>query len=344
MKTIVFFALLLMAGVGLPSRSLQKESGSLQVIPDTRMPADPAGNILYAPTFRAAWTMLKDDIIKSDIRLKKPVPVVKYLNQNPYSVRNDPDWMALAGFVDTGIIDRINAELLTRFNTRQSGLEKYAGEKDGIICYSRFHKSITFNVPFETMNWTFNSGNTSTEVKCFGVTRMGGGEKERMRKQTQLFDYRNPDDFILILSGADPGKEIVLAKTEFQGSVQEMIGLVNDRIRNSYPDGIADFDELIIPKINLSENHTYRELIGKFLANRDFQDYFFAEAGQEISFSLNETGAVAEATGTIVKIKGPVPRNYVFDKPFLLIFRNVGSDESDLVLWVANTDFLVPSV
>jgi hypothetical protein len=163
-----------------------------------------------------------------------------------------------------------------------------------------------------------------------------------MRKQACFYDYRNPDDFILKLIVKEPDMEIILAKTEYQGSVREMITMVNDRIRQTCPEEISEMDELIIPKIHLAVNHTYKELIGKFLANRGFRDYFFAEADQDVGFSLDETGATAEATGTIVKMKGPVPRIYAIDKPFLLILRRPGSMEPDLVLWVANADFLVP--
>lgn len=343
MKTIAVLLILLSTGISLPFTIGQKDNKSVQVIPDMKIPADPAENILYVPTFRASWTMLKLDIVKNDIRLKEPVPMVPYLNNNPYAAKNDACWMAMAGFVESGIIGKIDAELKARFEAGPSGLGKYARERDGIICYSRFRKSIHFEVPFEKLTWKFNTGATSISLACFGITRHGGSEKEQMRKQASIHDYRNPDDFILIFSGKDPGQELILAKTGSIGSMEEMFRVISDRISQTPTEEITELDELIIPKIKLSVNHNYHELIGKYLANRKFRDYFFAEAGQDISLFLDESGATAEATGTIVKMKGPAARIYAFDKPFLLILRGKGAVEPDLVLWIANTNFLVPS-
>lgn len=341
MKTMAISIILLTGWISLPAQNVQEGYGSLQVIPDPRMPADPAKNILYVPTFRASWTRLKEEFIKEDIRLNKPITMVRYLNMNPYVAGNDPDWMVQSGFVESGIIGKIDEELKTRFGTSEPDLGKYAHERSGIICYSRFRKSVTFPVPFETMKWKFTSGDATLPVECFGVTKMGESEKEKMRKQARFYDYRNPDDFILVLTGNEPGKELILAKTDFSGSMAEMIQIIDHRIRQTYPEEITELDELLIPKINLSLTHIYQELIGKFLANKGFKEYFFAEARQEISFHLDETGAVAQASGIIVKIKGPVPRIYSFDKPFLVILRDKGNAEPSLALWVATTDFLV---
>lgn len=343
MKKMIIPAFMLICMAAMSFAGPQEGGKATSVIPDPGIPADPAGNIIYTPAFRAAWTMLKEDIVRADIRLHEPVEMVKNLNSNPYRIADGPDCIALSGFVENGIIDEINSQLRSKFGIAESGLDKYARDKEAIVCYSRFRKTVFFEMPFETLNWKFGKSVETIPVACFGITTGNSEEKEKMRKQVRFFDYRNPDDFILSLKGKDPGMEIILAKTELTGTLGEMIGIIDSRIRQSYPEEISEMDELIIPKIDLSVFHTYNELIGKFLANRGFRDFFFAEAGQDVSFKLDESGASAEATGKIVIKKGPVPRIYLFDKPFLLILRKTGSTEPDLVLWLANTDFLVPS-
>ena len=81
-------------------------------------------------------------------------------------------------------------------------------------------------------------------------------------------------------------------------------------------------------------------MLGQYVKNKGFEDYFFARAVQKIGFTLDESGAEAKATGEIILKKGPRSRLYIFDKPFMVILRDTGSSEPDLVAWIDNTDIL----
>jgi hypothetical protein len=111
-------------------------------------------------------------------------------------------------------------------------------------------------------------------------------------------------------------------------------------MRRSVPEDFSNIDELIIPKIKLSSKRSFSELLHQHLANRGFESWFFAVASQQLEFTLDESGVLVEITGKIVKIKGPVSRIYAFDKPFLLICREKGSEEPDMAAWIATPDVM----
>jgi hypothetical protein len=336
MKTIAFLIIMLTGGIFSASSPSRTAFSPLRVVAYLSQPADPSENLVYSPAFRSSWTLLKDRIIGGDIKLREDLPLVDRMNQMPYRCPDATDGIMEAGFVESGIIGRIDSLLGKRFGEGPSGLDRFSRESNGIICFSKFRHSVDFPVPFESLRWTFDDGNGRVPVACFGVTKGDSRDKELMRKQVCLADYRNPDDFVMVIHGSDPSREIVLAKTDLTGSLAELMEVTDERIRQSYPDSLSDADELIIPVMNLSASKSYEELIGKYLSNKGFRDYFFAAATQAVSFRMDKTGARAEATGTVVLKKGPVPRIYAFDKPFLLVLRERGSAEPDLVIWVAS--------
>ncbi len=344
MKAQILILLLSVFLTGSPLQPPCKKNENAAVIPCPDQRVNFANNIVYAPTFRASWTMLKEDVIGEDVKLVEPVPVTACLNRSPFRPASSPEWVVCSGYIDDGVIDQIQLALTSKFSITEPDLNKYKKEKGGIVCYSCFRSNATFRLPFESLTWKFKTGEKEVLVECFGLSK----SKERpdpikeTRKQAKLFDYQNPDDFIVRITGADMAKEIILAKVPFETNLGNTFASVMGRVDNSFPDDISNIDELIIPKINLSVIHDYKELDGKFLANKGFTDYFFASARQKINFRMDESGVSAEANGRIVLKKGPKSRILAYDKPFLVILRSVGSVEPDLVIWIANTGFMVP--
>jgi len=298
-----------------------------------------ASNIIYAPNFRASWTKLKNDIIGADIVLTKSLSLTAGLNQYSYSLPDNDDWLAMAGFVEKGILEEINSAMQKKFDIRETGLSRFSDDK-GIICYSYLNKTLHFAQPFETLTWDFPGKKESQAVECFGVSKGTGEVKAAMREQVSIHDYRNPDDFIIRISSKEPGKEIILAKIPSGGIMSGMVKEIDERIDLPGIGKLSEIDELVIPKIEFDIEHSYDELLGLFLKNNGFDDYFFARAVQKIGFTLDESGAQARATGEIILKKGPKSRLYIFDKPFMVILRDAGSSEPDMVVWVDNIDIL----
>jgi hypothetical protein len=205
-------------------------------------------------------------------------------------------------------------------------------------------RAIAFKQPFESTEWDFYSDTGVTRVECFGISKNNEDQdlelKKEMQEQVSIYDYRNPDDFIIRLATADPTMEIILAKMEPRETLESSFKTVEERIARSFPDEFSGIDELIVPKLRFSSKRSYSELIHQHLANKGFEKWFFAVASQQLDFTLDEAGAMADITGKIVKIKGPVSRIYAFDKPFLLICREKGSPEPEIVAWITTPDVM----
>ncbi len=300
-------------------------------------------NTIYSPAFRAAWTMLKLDSIGEDIKTRKDIPLVDQLNKHPFPPSDRSCWVIEAGSLEDGIIERIKQSLMYKFKQTDPSLDRLRAEKGAVICFSRYVAALAFQVPFETLEWRFHHGIATDTVACFGITKKRFNKDpliKAMQEQVSIYDYRSPDDFIVRLSTADPSMELILAKIEPDNTLGMTVSHVFDRMDNSVPEDFSNIDELIIPKLKLDGEKRFPELIHQSFSNKGFKDFFISEASLAISLSLDESGAVAQATGEIIKIKGPESRIYAFDKPFLVILRQKDSPEPDLVAWVANSQVM----
>jgi len=295
-------------------------------------------NIVYTPTIRASWTLLRDEIVGEDLVLTKPLSLVAGLNCSLFKTPDNEEWLAMAGFVENGILKDINKAMQSKFGI-ESRLNHFTDD-EGIICYAYLNKILRFNQTFETLNWKFHNHTGSQNVECLGVSKGSETDKVAMREQVRIYDYRNPDDFIVKISSRDPQKEIILAKVTWGGTLPTMIREIDNRINLPGKDKLSSKDELVIPKVAFDIEHSYDDFLGLHLKNKGFEDYFFTRFEQDISFRLDESGAEAIATGEIVLKKGPRSRLYIFDKPFLIILKDIGNSEPDLVVWVSNPAIL----
>ena len=81
-----------------------------------------------------------------------------------------------------------------------------------------------------------------------------------------------------------------------------------------------------MPKVSLDVKRDMTELIGVYLANENFKEYFFSKFFEIIKLDIDETGVKVENEGVIVMSKGmalhPVEKKYiVLDKPFWIVMR-----------------------
>jgi len=133
-------------------------------------------------------------------------------------IQDYQDWVLQSGFVEDGVIERINNSLQTKFGIRKTDLDQFKNERDAIICYSYFQKSLTFKYPLESLEWKFKSNGESNRVACLGVSKSREDnqteELKARNRQVTVYDYRNPDDFIVQMEGKDENKEIILAKVQ----------------------------------------------------------------------------------------------------------------------------------
>jgi hypothetical protein len=315
-------------------------------------------NLVYSGTFQIVWNQLADEIIKSPIALAHNLPIVQALNKRLFE-KDDisaNDYLAMAGFGRDGIVEKIKQNLRDRFN-REPGFNIQMVLPDDILTYAYLEKSIPFETNFDVFDEPF-SFSDNTRVQSFGVIK-----GDAAADQVQILDYSHADDFILKFSSPMFAQwkaqregvkyapkitdEIILAKVTPGPTLLATVEHVMERIKASkYSKQILDSNVpeiLQIPKIDFDILHQYSEIEGLPFLNPNFQQYRIAQALQAIKFRLDETGAKLSSEGFMHLHLGASEqiRKFIFDKPFLLYFREEQSRYPYLALWIGNSEILV---
>jgi hypothetical protein len=302
-------------------------------------------NIVYTSAFHMSWKNLQDNILKEEIKLKNDISYVPGLN-NHVPVRIDEDnAVSLAGFVDQGIAQDISTEMRRKFH-KEPDLSAYTRERSTIICYAYFQKFLQFNTTFESYGqaFPFYCNGKLFDIYCFGIwNKNNGPHHEELKKLVRVYDFISPGDFIISISNPGEEEELIIAMSNPEKTLQETIDLVIRRMHKSGPTELAENDRLILPKVQFSIQHTFQDFIGEFLLNPGFEEYFFAEASQEILFNLDESGAMADAEAKIILKKGPGPRTMMVNRPFLIMMKEKGEHQPYFAAWIANPELFMTS-
>jgi len=316
---------------------------STVITPHLNVEINEGENVVFTSSFHSAWTSLKNDILKENIDVEKDIRLVNYLNKMN-EIKTDPGQsVSLSGFVGDGIDKKINDLLKTRFQ-KTVDLSSYTNDPSNIICYSYFNKLIKFETKFETFDspFPFFDYGKPADIMCFGIWTCGESEHhQKIKEQVKVIDFKNRIDFILSLSNPNDNDEIIIALVIPSETLLSTIQKTKKRIRNSKPTELVDNDRLIIPRINFDIAHKYHELIGIHLANKGYEDYFFAEANHDILFTLDESGASADSQAKIILKKGPGPRTMIVNRPFLIMMKEKNSENPYFAAWIGNNELLV---
>ncbi len=154
-----------------------------------------------------------------------------------------------------------------------------------------------------------------------------------------VLDYISDNDFIIGLKSKSLKNEIILAKVNPGKTLLETITTVFGRIANVAPSLLEPGESLQIPKIDFNILHNYQELEDKLCLNNGLKDYSIIRAIQSIRFRLDEKGALLKSEAAIML--GGMPRNYIFNKPFLLCLREKGAKYPYFAMWVDNAELLL---
>jgi hypothetical protein len=307
------------------------------IVPYLNHPIEKGKNLLFCSTFQIAWNELKETIIKEEIKLVEESGIVDNLNSG-VSSKNDlseSDYVAHAGFGKDDILETINGELRKKFKENAPTLDEVLTDTD-ILAYAYLYKNLRFITEFEEIEKPlfFSPNGEGKDVRSFGIQKFNPEDHSEIAKQVSILSYVDDLDFILSLSSDSPYDEIILAMVKPEKTLLETITKVNERIEKTTPGSLKEDDVLKIPKVSFEAKHSYDELVGKFLKNEGFTDYFIAKAIQNTRFQLNQKGAIVESEAEIyLKKNGGEERYLVFSQPFLLMLREKGRTYPYLAIW-----------
>lgn len=340
--------------------SLGNAVGVPVITPTLDCNLDGTNSVIYCPTFQCAWDQLCK-LVGGPVQMKDQDLLVKQMNAGhcPTGVIPEEAHVALAGFADQGIKDRIQEALRTNFGDRAPSLPSLGSDqKNMFVAYSHFQLEMPFPRRFirsKTVPVRFKTGSGSTDVQFFGVTKQ---KADKYASQVKILHYAK-DQYVLSLKSLN-GYDIVLSKTGRPASLrvgveqtrrylQTELKEVTEVERNGkklyFRDTLSMGDLLVVPIMDLNVAVAFTNLCNRLFTNPGFELAYLFQSYQDINFKMDEAGAFVRSTafnGGFLSGESSEPRRFIYDSPFLLTAWMKQAPQPFLAIWVASPDVLLP--
>jgi len=308
-------------------------------------PIVPGTNVIWCGTFQLAWNEACN-LIGQDIHFANEPPVVAELNKKAFT-SNDLDsasYVALAGFVNDGIHDKIHTALNQKFGNSADPVltpdKSLMQTPNDIVAYAYLFKQLEFAVPFEPLEGGLNFGGRN--VAAFGMSG-GKARDKKMVFQLHILDYTRGNGFVIELQTKSPQDHLILAMVRSGKTLNETVRMVDERIQFGQRVGFGGEDELAVPDFGFDITRTYDEIENARLAVRSpkAEGAMITSAKQNIRFQMDEKGVVLKSEAEMVMTMG-MHKDLIFNRPFLVMLKRTDAKIPYFAMWVDNPELLVP--
>lgn len=303
--------------------------------------SDYKGNYVWGGAMNLAWIDLSENIIKEKIKLltedSTALAMMEKLN-DPIFTKKDLDEESY--YIKSGYgqetVDAVNKESKEKFPTKSfADLRMNLGPKD-ILAYAYFLKEVEYKTPFKPDDLFFDE----QKVKSFYAE---GEQKDNV----EIIKYESDDKFIIRLKLKDEADHLILAKGYDMRNPEQVVEEIKNNNQETLP-RIDYVDNFETPLLHLDYHRDYIELIGKFLANKGFENYVIAQMYENIKFDMDEAGARVENEAVIELTESsaepseepPKNKNFILNKPFWVVMQRADSSNPYFILGVNNTDLM----
>ena len=322
------------------------------IVPTLDTPMPEGKNVIWCASFQLAWNEMRDEIVGEPIRIAKAEEIAARLN-NAKSSKDDLEagsYYVKAGAVADGVIEQIQRDMAKAFPDAPTPEIKASGE--AFVAYAYLAANVKFTLPFfdNDERFAFNG----TRVSSFGIREKDEYAFRALRGQVDVLystHYQNDEpgahpQFALDLCKDSSPNQIILACIEPGETLDETLASLDQKTANwSVSDDEREFetaDVLLVPNIHWRIMHHFRQLEGtdKTILNEDcpITGYWVSEASQLTEFKLDRSGAEVKSEAKhLVEAKG---REFLFNRPFLIVMRKRGAEQPFFVMWVDNPELL----
>jgi hypothetical protein len=311
---------------------------------DTPIPAEKSA--IWCLSFQLAWNELKSELGAEPLKVPNADEVCRRLNAAPASAGDVAEEMyfATAGRMP-GVAERIREGLAAKFPGVAAPDIPPEAAFVGFAYLSAEVRFAHAYVDTDELQFSDATGHKHS-TRGFGIRHEDELRLKDQRNQIQLLFTRqgegefNPEEFALDLCKDSTPNQIVLARIPRQDSLSEAIAYVEKRAA-TYPPPADEFhrkflhrfndhDILLAPNMNWKIEHRFGELEG--------EQSPISRAYQVLRFRLDRGGARVESeAGVHVKFG---PRDFHFDRPFLLYMKKRGAQHPFLAMWIDNAELL----
>lgn len=344
------------------TKTFDGQSSSLEgtvIVPTLDTPVGSGKNVIWCSSFQLAWNEMRGFLGGGPLQIPGAEALAARLNSAPQS-SDDLDkksYFITAGPVRSGIVERINSELQSRFSTSPPAeFELDRLDPSDFLAYAYLTANVRFEVPFRENREEFifeDSRGEKTGVKSFGVWKAYTPQERQSGRQIRILYTRNSDpnnpfkgfsEFALDLSKDTEPYQIVLAIVELGPTLADTLDALNRKIaeyanRSSGSEFAHRFmgDRLVVPEMFWRIAHRFRELEDKHFVSKKLIGPVQL-AAQIIEFKLDRSGALLESHAALAGTRSV--SNFYFNKPFLIYIKKRGREHPFFVMWVDNAELL----
>lgn len=311
-------------------------------------------NLIYCGTFQLAWDALRDELATNEVRLAGDPPLASLLNSQrfPKGALSPKDYLAMAGRIDQGILEKIADARKAKFPMATFPLPQPTPLAE-LLAYCYLQKRLPFEAKFDRMKdpLRFHGSQGEQPVINFGIQNYQWIDPgvERLRTQIDVLDYVNDNNFVIRLKTLS--NHILLAKVPPTESLAVTWEAVAKRLKKPQggitPPPLVPGEPFAMPNVAFFIERNFEELERRAITHPEI-GLRLAIAKQLIKFQLDESGAKLEAAAEIVAESGttgpprpPDPRRFLMDRPFLLALHERGTETPYLVLWIDNAELMI---
>lgn len=320
-------------------------------------------NGLWCAVFQLAWDNLRSRA-GGPISTVKQSPIVNLLNDSSFDKGSldEACYSLIERPVDEHSTSLLSEEIRSTFPDVNPQLTDI--DAPGTMrLYGMLKKSIFFPAELSPMEpLMFEVADGETLVESFGNVSADSSKKRLSFEDTvHVGDYISDDNFILVLR-TEGGREdeVILAMVDHESTLRKCWRTVERRLDSPHEHRIAETlrpgELLQVPILDLNIDHRFVELENQIVTNMPGElTSTITVARETIKFRLDEVGADLLSQVEIVRVLGDFggdggaafdpmkPRNFVFDRPFLLALREKSASQPYLLCWVAHHDIMVPA-
>jgi len=327
-----------------------------EIVPTLDTPLPPSGNAIWCATFQVAWNLARDDIFRGPLRIANAEPVADRLERSPVTAAVLPpgSFFSAAGRLQDGIAETIRREMSRQFAGAE--LPEFDGAV-GFVTYGYLDTKAAFTTPFMDTKQPIqfsDAAGVMHSVRGFGLhegtdwdllDRQAAQVKVLFSQADDESDRSEPIAFALDLTADQPQQQVIVAVLPRAKHLRAALDELAKRIVTFAPDeysvNLDATDTLAIPNVAFHVNHEFPELQGvdKTIENPgEFHGLYILKAAQSIKFRLDKSGATVVSESHMRA--AAIPRDFVVDRPFLIVMKCRSADEPFFVAWIEDVELL----
>jgi hypothetical protein len=301
--------------------------------------------------FCASYSYLARQLIKAfpSIQIVQGIDQIETLVDTRISYEDvlaDEGVFVRAGLVNPTELRQLDEDLLSRFPEAEPFSPVLRDSALYSVVY--FNKKLPWKVVFHgDLTISFGTDNTPVQAFGFSIFLPDFDAYQEMAKQVTIY-YMDQEweanEIVLSLHPELGTDEIIIGMVKPHTTLQETYEYVLRRIAESESEYNFDYNSrLAIPKVNFNVRDRIPRS-GPIIAQVTGLGISGELRGEmRVAMSLDERGASAFSRG-YVEVTGTDSAgiSVIIDKPFLVAFRELGSDLPYIAAWIENSELLIP--